>query len=220
MISVKYRYVYEDLDRHGNERFYFRRKGQRLVRIRHKPGTPEFVQLYEELLKQSEAGQLAPEAGVAGAPRPGTLRWLCVTYFRSTDFKQLDPSTQKTRRARLEACLVEPIAPGRSELFADFPLHRLTPKSIRVLRDRKADLLEGANNRVKALRHLFRWAVRHEHMRGNPARDVEYCIMLRRDTIPGLSRRSSSMRSTMRSAPRPGLLSPFSSIRVSGALTS
>ncbi len=53
-------------------------------------------------------------------------------------------------------------------------MQRLTPKAIRVLRDRKAPFPEGANNRVKALRHLFKWAVRHEHMRSNPARDVEY----------------------------------------------
>lgn len=43
-----------------------------------------------------------------------------------------------------------------------------------MLRGRKADKPEGANNRVKALRRLFKWSVANEHMQHNPAREVEY----------------------------------------------
>jgi integrase len=107
-------------------------------------------------------------------PKPGTLRWLAVAYFSSVEFKQLAPETQGTRRRRIEACLAEPIAPGAETLFADFPLNRLTPKAIRVLRDRKADKVEGANNRMRALRGLFNWAIRAGHMDHNPVRDVGY----------------------------------------------
>jgi integrase len=68
----------------------------------------------------------------------------------------------------------EPIAPGAKETFADFPLDRLRPKDLRVLRDRKADLPGAADNRVKALRRVFKWGLKDEHLRANPARDVEY----------------------------------------------
>ena len=38
-MQIKYRYVYEDVDRHGNVRLYFQRgKGQRKVRITARPG--------------------------------------------------------------------------------------------------------------------------------------------------------------------------------------
>ena len=37
----KYRYVVEDMDRHGNVRIYLRRRGQK-VRLRETPRTPEF----------------------------------------------------------------------------------------------------------------------------------------------------------------------------------
>jgi len=38
----QYRHVVEDSDRHGNVRIYFRRRGERKVRLTAKPGTPEF----------------------------------------------------------------------------------------------------------------------------------------------------------------------------------
>ena len=63
MITVRYSYVYEDVDRHGNVRLYFWRKGQRKVRVREQPGTEEFTSRYHELLRASESGELAPGRG-------------------------------------------------------------------------------------------------------------------------------------------------------------
>ena len=40
-----YRYVAEDVDRHGNVRIYFRRKGQRKIRLTEVPGASETPQL-------------------------------------------------------------------------------------------------------------------------------------------------------------------------------
>ena len=114
-----------------------------------------------------------PEAGDQ-LPKSNTLRWLCVQFFASPDFKRLDPRTQYTRRSIIEAMLHEPIAPNASETFAGFPIDRLTAKALRVLRDRKADKPGAADNRVRALRRLFKWAQRNEHVSMNPARDVEY----------------------------------------------
>jgi integrase len=67
--------------------------------------------------------------------------------------------------------LDESIAPGTKETFADFPLDRITP---RHCGDRKVDLPGAADNRVRALRGVFKWAVKHEHMSANPAIAVEY----------------------------------------------
>ena len=50
----------------------------------------------------------------------------------------------------------------------------MTAKAIRILRDRKAGLPEAANNRVKAIRRVFAWALECEHVAANPARDVAY----------------------------------------------
>lgn len=171
-LAVEYAYVCRDRDRHGNVRYYFRRNGRK-VRIRATPGTTEFQAQYDALLNGSTP---SPTLDSSRSASPGTYRWLCVEYFRSTDFKQLDPKTQHTRRLVLEHTCGEPIAPGASQTFADFPLSKLSSKAIRVLRDRKAALPNAANTRVKAIRRLFKWALEYEvpGLRNNPARDVAY----------------------------------------------
>lgn len=181
VITVNFEYVHRDVDRHGNLRLYFRRrKGERKLRIRATPGTPAFQSQYEAARALAEAGSLGhalPDdnsARSAAPPKPGTYRWLCVQYFCSAEFRRLDPRTQRIRRAILEPTFGELIAPDKQETFADFPIGRMTPKAIRVLRDRKGEFPEAANSRVKAVRQVFAWAIDYDHASRNPARDVPY----------------------------------------------
>jgi integrase len=168
MPTIKLRYIVEDVDRYGNVRIYFRRN-RRKVRIRERLGTPAFLALYAQLIDDGieEVGGVVPGSSA-------TFRWLCAQFFASAEFNRLDARTQYTRRGLIEAMLQEPIAPGAAELFADFPVERITTKALRVLRDRKSDKPGAADNRVRALRRLFKWALKHEHVRTNPAGDVEY----------------------------------------------
>lgn len=170
-LSVEYPYVVKDRDRHGNVRYYFRRKGQRKVRLPGAPGTGEFQAAYDT----ARAGT-APAARTGSKPQPGTLRWLCFRYFASTDFTQLDPKTQVVRRRVLEHVCNELVLAGEKEIYADFPLARFLAKHVRILRDRKAGLPEAANVRIKALRRMFTWAIDDETpgVTLNPARDVKY----------------------------------------------
>ena len=172
MITVKLRYVHEDVDRHGNVRVYFWRKGGRKVRVREAPGSQAFLDIYRNLLSESEAGSLGPARRPSDTLQTGTYRWLCVEYFKSTRFARLDPRTQRVRRRVLEVTCDEPIFSGSKEMFADFPVARLTAKSVRVLRDRKASLPEAGNERVKMIRAMFAWAIEEEYATTNPARDV------------------------------------------------
>jgi hypothetical protein len=52
------------------------------------------------------------------------------------------------RRGILEATFDEPVAPGSSKLFRDFPLSLMTADAVEVLRDRKLAFPEAANSRV------------------------------------------------------------------------
>ena len=172
VVDVRFPFVYEDVDRHGNVRVYFwRGRGHPKVRIREQLGSAEFVSRYTELMD----GGVQPGASADGRPTVGTWRWLCTRYYSSASFQALDQSTRITRRRILESTFVEPIFEGAQEIFADFPLARMTPKSIRVLRDRKATLPEAANGRLKAIRAVFSWALEDEVERvtSNPARDVK-----------------------------------------------
>jgi len=172
MVTVKLRYVHQDVDRYGNVRTYFWRKGGPKIRIREEVGSQAFLDVYRDLLADNQSGKLAPSRLLANLLEPGTYRWLCVEYFKSVRFTRLDPRTQRVRRRVLELTCEEPIFPGAKERFGDCPLGRLTAKSIRVLRDRKAGLPEAGNERVKLIRAMFAWAVEEEHAALNPARDV------------------------------------------------
>lgn len=171
-MMIRYPYVWQDVDRHGNVRIYFCRKGRRKVRLRASPGTPAFEAAYREALSGGDRRGLDVTHPTNARPKPGTWRWLCVQYFSSVDFGQLDASTQRVRRRILEATFAEPVAPGTKETFADFPVSRMTAKAVRVLRDRKAQLPDAANNRLKTVRRVFAWGAENDHVASNPARDV------------------------------------------------
>jgi site-specific recombinase XerD len=173
-LSVHFPYVHRDVDRHGNVRLYFRRAvGLAKVRLRARPGTTEFAIEYERAKSQDAARASVEERVRIERPKRGTLEWLCLSYINSSEFARLSASTQVTRRRILDACVAEAIAPLKPETFAQFPLDRLTAKALRVLRDRKASLPGAANDRVKALRAMFSWAIDHDIVDANPSLELK-----------------------------------------------
>ena len=54
--KIQLKYVAEDIDRHGNVRRYFRREGQRKIRLPGLPGSAEFMDAYRAAL----CGESAP----------------------------------------------------------------------------------------------------------------------------------------------------------------
>jgi integrase len=156
-----YRYVAEDVDRHGNVRIYFRRKGQRKIRLSEVPGTVAFDAEYQRAF----SGALKPLANRHSAAMPGTMRWLCEQYYVSAAFQSLAPSTRKVRRGILEEIC---------ERAGQFRYAMMEPTHVAKLRDEKAAFPHAANNRVKTLRQLFAWALSPEYgyVKKNPTRDV------------------------------------------------
>ena len=171
-LRLNLRYVYCDVDRHGNARVYFwRGKGHRKTRIREPVGGPAFHQRYSELL----IGDPRPTSTLDRAPKARTFRWLCVQYFDAPEFtRRLKQRTQYVRRRILESMFDEPIFKGAKETFADFSLDRLTAETLEILRDRKSKYPEAANGRVKALRKVFKWGLGKKHIRSNIAKEVAY----------------------------------------------
>ncbi len=158
---------YEETNRHGNPIIYYRpvRHGPR-IRIRGVPWTPEFMRQYEAATKAKPSHAIAQDANTWG--------WLVKRYIAECiDFKRLDPGTRRARQLILEGTCVEPIKPGSELIFADFPLSVLALNDLEVLRDRKADLPESANGRVKSIRQVFKWAFKQRIVPQNIARDLE-----------------------------------------------
>lgn len=183
-MQIDLTYVYEDLDRHGNVRIYFwRGKGHRKVRIREQPGTKAFRDAYDAAAAQDTLKKPATVEQLAGIapgsaitlPKPGTYRWLCARYMAEcAEFLRMDQQTRHVRSLILEGSYDEPVAPGSANTFADMPLEYLSLNALYVLRDRKLATPGAANNRVKALRQVFKWAVQPnvQLLKANLARDV------------------------------------------------
>ena len=73
MVSIKLRYVVEDVDRHGNVRLYFRRRGKAKVRLHGLPGSDAFMAAYKEALAGQNEKPQRPSA-VQKTAR-GSFRW-------------------------------------------------------------------------------------------------------------------------------------------------
>jgi integrase len=178
MVWAKPKYIVEDIDRHGNVRVYFCRRGQRKIRIHALPDSPEFWEAYAAATQGRPLPPRGKEPRVSPRASEGTLRWLAQAYFSAPEYRCLDSSTQTVRRRVIEGCLLEPLEPGSSFIMADCPLDRISGKHVKMLRDRKAKVPEAANTRLKALRGLFKWALADIDLATrfptgiNPARDV------------------------------------------------
>lgn len=169
MAVARYRYVQELTDRHGHKRLYYRRKGYPRATLRGPIGSAEFIADYDAAATRVEATPVGPSR-----PSQGTWRWLCCAYFASVDFKALDQRTQRVRRRALELTWDEPAPNNAAVAYAQCPIERMDARLIRVLRDRKADVPEAANMRLKAIRAVFTWAVEADHVASNPAREVKF----------------------------------------------
>jgi integrase/recombinase XerD len=155
MPRFKLPYLTFDGDRHGTVRLYVRVPGQPKIRIRERPGSPEFMDAYHRAVAEGAAARRSsPEAAKAGS-----FRHLCVRYYASAAFTRLDEGTQAWRRHHLDLLARD---------HGDKPVAVLQPKHVRKLRDELRDSPIVANVRLKALRALFSWAVEEEEAPHDP----------------------------------------------------
>lgn len=175
MARIRLKYVTTDRDRHGNARHYFRKRGMaRKVRLPGLPGSDEFMAAYQAAL----AGAPMPATATTAARLPlikGTdsFEWLCERYKRSPEFTNKLIEITQTRRAQmLTSICAEPLSSTRPVPIGRLPYDQITTKAIRALRDRRAEQPNGANNMLKALKVLMKWAVEVGYLDQNPAKDV------------------------------------------------
>ena len=166
--EIDTRYYYENPDRHGNLRRYFRKRvpgtttKYRMVRLRETPGTAEF----HEEFAAAMAGRpyVKKDAAPPRPPAPrvveNSLRWLIEKYYREcAEFRGYDEETKKVRRNIFKRICAEPATEGSKievgDLSCDIPEDKII-----VLINRKAvTSIDSANSWLKALRKLSEWAV-------------------------------------------------------------
>src|SRR5262245_32535647 len=144
-------------DRHGKRRVRFRKAGfsTYLTGIAWSDG---FMRQYAVALERVQAD--------VGAARilPGSFDALCVSYYRSPEFRDLKGSTQKARRNIIERF--------RNE-HGNKPIRLLRRSHIKDIIGEKSSTPEAANNLLKVLRVLLAHAVDMEMIGSNPAAGVK-----------------------------------------------
>jgi integrase len=134
------------LDRHGRSRWYFRRPGFDRVALPGLPWSPEFMAAYEAATK----GGMQTEGAGAAKTSPGTVAALVVSYYRSAEFLNLKPITQRTYRSTIE--------PFR-EQHGDKTVAKLKREHVKAIIAKLADRPAVANNWLKTIKILMRHAV-------------------------------------------------------------
>ena len=100
MTRIKLRYVNEFVDQDGKVRRYFRRAGRRAIPLPGLPGSIEFMAAYQAALAIVSPPPPSPRHVINGS-----LAAAAAGYFRSSDFANLSPSSQRSYRAAIKPIL-------------------------------------------------------------------------------------------------------------------
>jgi integrase len=142
----------------GMTYFYFRRQGRRTPL----PGaynSPEFLQAYWALRKNSAAVEIGAERTI-----PGTVNAAIVLYYKHPSFTRNKPITQQTDRNILEAFRVK---------HGDKRIALLQEHHIEAMIGEKAGKPAAQRNLLRVLRSLLKVSVKAKLRRDNPALGVE-----------------------------------------------
>lgn len=163
-MKLKLQHVTAYPNKDGTLRYYFRRRGQPMVRLLGDPLSPEFMEAYQRNLNW-----VAPAVHAA----EGTFAWLCDQYMDSAEFRGKANATRQARRRVILSMTKERIDPRYPETFGTERAHKIRPRHIAVLRDRKAENPNAANERLKILAQIFKLAVARNWRVDNPVKVVE-----------------------------------------------
>lgn len=160
MTSIRLKYIHRFRDRTGTLRHYLRAPGApKRVPLPGKPGSPEFMQAYSLAIAALPATTEPGEARTV----PGSLDALAVAWYRSAEFRQLGPSTQKVYRGILDRIR------GK---HGTKPIRLLEPRHVRGFVAEKAETPAAANHVLRIMRLIMRFAVQEGWRQDDPTRDV------------------------------------------------
>lgn len=147
-------FLSHETTRHGKLVWYFKRNGKR-VRLPDEYGSDAFNTAYEKALTGSSETAERPKS------KTGSFKWLVEQYKRSAAFAALAPGTRRARDNILKQLLADP-------KNADGQFGHITKSHIKKAMDKRAATPNAANNLLKTLSHLFKWAAEAEHVEVNP----------------------------------------------------
>ncbi len=159
-------------DRQGTIRWRYRKKGRPESQTRAMFGSPEWWTWYQL------ADQAKPPPVGSSRTKPGSIDALAVAYYASGEWGALRPNTQVTYRGILDRFRG---AQPKSKRWGDLPAAEVDSKFIRRAMDAMASRPHAANNMLKVLRALFRFAVDREWRTDNP---TQWCCQSNGNSSP------------------------------------
>lgn len=153
-------YLQHEKTRHGKYVWYFRRGDGPRIRMHGEYGSVEFSADYQAALNAEPVH--APAKKLVSK---GTLAWLIANYRGSSAWAELSMATRRQRENIFKHVIAS---------AGDKPIETVTRKSIVNGREGRKDTPAQANNFLKAMRGLFKWALDAEHVKADPTRDVNW----------------------------------------------
>lgn len=161
MPRKRFPYVHRVKTRHDKIIWYFRRGTDKRTRIRLRAeyGTAAFQAEYEAALQAAPA-----PLPIMVRSKPGSLEWLYERYRETGKWTGLSAATRRQR---------ENIFKGVMDVAGDVPAGSVTRKKIEQGKDDRRNTPAQARNFLDAMRGLFRWALKAEHVAIDPTAGVE-----------------------------------------------
>lgn len=160
MPKQKLPYVNRHVNRHGKVYWFFRARHGERIRLPGEYGSPEWLCAYDAALAGMTRGK-PPEVRASR----GTLRWLVEHWKRSSDWAGTSVATRRQRDNILQHVLAK---------SGDRAVEEITDDAIRLGREKRKDTPAAANNFLKTMRALFRWAKEEKLVDADPAKDVKF----------------------------------------------
>ena len=150
-------HLHHESTRHGKFVWYVRIGRGPRVRLRSSYGTPEFAEEYQAALIHKPCSK-------PGSPVSGTLAWLIERYRETGAWAALSAATRRQRENIFKHVL---------ESAGDKPFARISADIIIAGRERRAQTPHQARHFLDAMRGLFRWALKAQHVKRDPTAGVE-----------------------------------------------
>jgi len=154
-------HLHREKTRHGTTVWYVRIGHGPRIRIKAAPGGQEFLDAYRAAIAGAPvvAAQAAPEDD------PRSLAWLVAQWRKSSDWGGKAPATRKQRENLLLHVL---------EKNGHMPYHAMRKEHVIAGRERRQATPFAANNFIKTMRALFRWAVEARLLEVDPTEGVAF----------------------------------------------
>ncbi len=149
-------YLHHEKTRHGKLVWVVRRNGKRR-QIKAEYGTPEFETEYRALVDGLPKREKAKQT-------TDSLAWLITRYRETTAWSGLSLATRRQR----ENIFRQVINSAGAQPFA-----KITAATIASGRDRRAATPAQAENFLKAMRGVFRWAAQAQLVKADPTAGVD-----------------------------------------------